>query len=120
VLGDDGPAAIVVATQSPSDAIGHAMPAYLGLRTADLIAVYAYLSAFPAAESCNTSRMAAPDFGAAAGSQNYVYPSTNDCPNPAPPQCGALTSDGAPSVRPDLREVGKSYQHLTVFRPTKL
>ena len=47
-----------------SDAIGHAVPAYLGLRTADLRAVYAYLSAFLAAESCNTVANGCPNFRA--------------------------------------------------------
>jgi hypothetical protein len=62
-------------------------PAYHGLRSADLKAVYAYLSALPAAEPCNTVAHGCPGFsGDATGSQNYVYPSTSDCPNPAPPQ----------------------------------
>jgi hypothetical protein len=62
-------------------------PAYHGLRATDLKAVYAYLSALPAAEPCNTVANGCPGFsGAAAGSQDYVYPPTNDCPNPAPPQ----------------------------------
>jgi hypothetical protein len=62
-------------------------PTYHSMTDQDLKAIYAYLSALPAANACNTVADGCPGFsGAAAGSATYVYANTADCPNPAPPQ----------------------------------
>ncbi len=62
-------------------------PTYHSLTDRDLKAIYAYLSALPHADPCNTPADGCPGFsGAAAESTSYAYPNTNDCPNPAPPQ----------------------------------
>ncbi len=60
---------------------------YHGMTDAHLRAMYAYLSAIPAATACNTVANGCPGYsGDAATSANYAYPNTSDCPNPAPPQ----------------------------------
>src|SRR5205085_11785116 len=54
-----------------------------------LSAIYAYLSALPQATACNTPPDGCPGFnGAAIASApgRYAYASTDECPNPAPPQ----------------------------------
>ena len=56
-------------------------PTYHSMTDADLKAIYAYLTALPPAEPCNTVADGCP-----AGSNPYTYPNTPDCPNPAPPQ----------------------------------
>lgn len=62
-------------------------PTYHSMTDADLQAIYAYLTAIPPANACNTVDDGCPGFsGAAASSANYAYPNTADCPNPAPPQ----------------------------------
>jgi hypothetical protein len=62
-------------------------PNYHSMTDADLKAVYAYLTAIPPANACNTVADGCPGFsGAAANSAGYAYPNTLDCPNPAPPQ----------------------------------
>jgi hypothetical protein len=62
-------------------------PAFHSMTDADLKAIYAYLTALPLAEACNTVADGCPGFsGAAANSADYAYPNTADCPNPAPPQ----------------------------------
>jgi hypothetical protein len=62
-------------------------PTYHSMTDTDIAAVYAYLSALPAAQPCNTVADGCPGAsGAAARSTNYAYPSTDDCPNPPPPQ----------------------------------
>jgi hypothetical protein len=62
-------------------------PNFHNMSDTDLKAIYAYLTALPPAEACNTPADGCPGFsGAAANSQSYVYPNTDDCPNPAPPQ----------------------------------
>jgi hypothetical protein len=63
-------------------------PTYHSMTDADLKAIYAYLTALPTAEPCNTPTNGCPGFsGQAQGNPNaYAYTSTNDCPNPAPPQ----------------------------------
>jgi hypothetical protein len=61
-------------------------PAYHSMTDADIQAIYAYLSALPSAQACNTVADGCPGFsGAAAGSTQYVYKNSEDCPNPAPP-----------------------------------
>jgi len=61
-------------------------PAYHGMTDVELAAIYAYLSALPSAKACNTVADGCPGFsGAAAGSAQYAYPATADCPNPPPP-----------------------------------
>jgi hypothetical protein len=60
---------------------------YHNMTDRDLKAIYTYLSTLPHADPCNTPADGCPGFsGAAARSSAYVYPSTPDCPNPAPPQ----------------------------------
>ena len=60
---------------------------YHGMTNYDLKAIYAYLSAIPAANACNTVADGCPGFsGLAKNSSTYAYTSTADCPNPAPPQ----------------------------------
>jgi hypothetical protein len=62
-------------------------PAYHNMTNVELQEIYAYLSALPHADPCNTPADGCPGFsGAAAMSATYVYPNTTDCPNPAPPQ----------------------------------
>ena len=62
-------------------------PTYHSMTDADISAIYAYLSALPAAQACNTVVDGCPGYsGAATGSTTYAYPNTNDCPNPPPPQ----------------------------------
>jgi len=62
-------------------------PTYHSMTDADLQAIYAYLTALPSADPCNTVADGCPGFsGAASGSSNYAYPNTDSCPNPAPPQ----------------------------------
>jgi hypothetical protein len=58
-------------------------PTYHSMTDNDLKAIYAYLSAVPAANACNLVKYGCPGFN---GSTGYTYPSTLDCPNPAPPQ----------------------------------
>jgi hypothetical protein len=61
-------------------------PTYHSMTDLDLRAVYAYLTALPAANACNTVADGCPGFsGKAAKSANYVYKNTPACPNPAPP-----------------------------------
>jgi hypothetical protein len=62
-------------------------PTFHSMTDADLRAIYAYLTALPAAEACNTVSDGCPGFsGAAAKSTSYAYQNTSECPNPAPPQ----------------------------------
>jgi hypothetical protein len=63
-------------------------PTYHSMTDADLKAIYAYLTAIPPAEPCNTVQNGCPGFsGDATNTPNsYAYTNTNDCPNPAPPQ----------------------------------
>lgn len=62
-------------------------PGYHNMTDRDLKAVYAYLSALPNAQPCNTPADGCPGFsGAAAASTTYVYANTADCPNPAASQ----------------------------------
>jgi hypothetical protein len=62
-------------------------PTYHSMTDDDLKAIYAYLTALPIAVACNTVADGCPGFsGAAAGSSTYVYPNTDDCPIPPPPQ----------------------------------
>jgi hypothetical protein len=62
-------------------------PTYHGMTDLHLRAIYAYLKAIPPTTACNTVSAGCPGYsGAAAKSQNYAYPNTPDCPNPAPPQ----------------------------------
>jgi hypothetical protein len=61
-------------------------PAYHNMTDGEIKAIYAYLSAVPAATACNTAADGCPGFsGAAANSNEYAYANTDDCPNPAPP-----------------------------------
>jgi hypothetical protein len=62
-------------------------PTYHSMTDQDLKAIYAYLSALPAANACNSVKDGCPGFsGAAASSAKYAYKNTAECPNPAPPQ----------------------------------
>jgi hypothetical protein len=62
-------------------------PTYHNMTDHQLKSIYAYLSALPPANACNTVDDGCPGFsGAAAHSATYAYPNTADCPNPAPPQ----------------------------------
>ena len=62
-------------------------PTYHSMTDADLKAIYAYLTALPPAEPCNTVADGCPGFsGTAANSADYAYSNTDTCPNPAPPQ----------------------------------
>jgi hypothetical protein len=62
-------------------------PGFHNMTDRDLKAVYAYLSALPAAQPCNTPTDGCPGFsGTASSSSTYTYASTADCPNPAPSQ----------------------------------
>jgi hypothetical protein len=57
-------------------------PTYHSMTDADLKAIYAYLTAIPPANACNTVADGCPGYsGAAANSANYAYPNTPDCPN---------------------------------------
>jgi hypothetical protein len=59
-------------------------PAYHNMTNGELQEIYAYLSALPHADPCNTPADGCPGFsGAATMSATYVYPNTPDCPNPA-------------------------------------
>jgi hypothetical protein len=58
-------------------------PTYHSMTNSDLEAIYAYLQAVPAASACNKVANGCPGFN---GSTGYTYPSTADCPNPAPAQ----------------------------------
>jgi hypothetical protein len=62
-------------------------PTYHSMTDTDLKAIYAYLSAIPHAEACNTVEDGCPGFsGSAANLKGYAYKSTDDCPNPPTPQ----------------------------------
>ena len=62
-------------------------PTYHNMTDGELKAVYAYLSALPSADPCNTPADGCPGFsGAAKMSESYAYTNTADCPNPAPSQ----------------------------------
>jgi mono/diheme cytochrome c family protein len=62
-------------------------PTYHSMTDTDLRAIYAYLSAIPPADACNTVADGCPGFsGLAAAQKNYAYPNTLDCPNPPTPQ----------------------------------
>jgi hypothetical protein len=62
-------------------------PSYHSMTDVQLKAMYAYLSALPATEACNTVQNGCPGYwGDAATSAAYVYPDSADCPNPGPPQ----------------------------------
>ena len=62
-------------------------PTYHNMTDEQLKSIYAYLTAIPPADACNTVDDGCPGFsGAAAGSVNYAYPNSADCPNPPPPQ----------------------------------
>jgi hypothetical protein len=63
-------------------------PTYHSMTDADLKAIYAYLTAIPPAQPCNTVKNGCPGFsGDAKDTPNsYAYTSTKDCPNPGPPQ----------------------------------
>jgi hypothetical protein len=62
-------------------------PTFHNMTDADLKAIYAYLTAIPPATACNTVANGCPGFsGTAQSSVSYVFPSTNSCPNPPPPQ----------------------------------
>lgn len=72
----------------PATAVLQVMPwpAYHGMTDEQLAAVYAYLSAIPSARPCNTAADGCPGYsGAAARASAYVYPNSDDCPNPPPP-----------------------------------
>jgi hypothetical protein len=62
-------------------------PTYHSMTDDDLKAIYAYLTAIPPAQACNTVADGCPGFSGAAANQTiYAYPNTADCPNPPPPQ----------------------------------
>jgi hypothetical protein len=62
-------------------------PTYHSMTDYDLKAIYAYLTALPAANACNTVANGCPGFsGDAKNSANYAYANSADCPNPSPPQ----------------------------------
>ena len=62
-------------------------PTYHSMTDTDLKAIYAYLSAIPHAEACNTVADGCPGFSGLAQHQStYAYPNTADCPNPPTPQ----------------------------------
>jgi hypothetical protein len=62
-------------------------PTYHSMTDRDLKAIYAYLSALPQTTACNTPTNGCPGFsGDALGLTKYAYTSTDDCPNPPPPQ----------------------------------
>ena len=56
-------------------------PIFHNMTDTDLQAIYAYLTALPHAEPCNTPANGCPAAGA-----SYAYANTADCPKPAPPQ----------------------------------
>jgi hypothetical protein len=61
-------------------------PAFHGMTDDQLKAIYTYLSAIPSAMPCNTAADGCPGYsGAAAHSSGYVYPNSDNCPNPPPP-----------------------------------
>jgi len=63
-------------------------PTYHSMTDADLKAIYAYLTAIPPAQPCNTVKNGCPGFSGDATTtpNSYAYKNTSDCPNPAPPQ----------------------------------
>jgi hypothetical protein len=62
-------------------------PTYHSMTDFHLRAIYAYLTAIPSAQACNSVADGCPGFsGTAANSTTYAYPNTSDCPNPPPPQ----------------------------------
>jgi len=66
-------------------------PTYHSMTDTDLKAIYAYLSAIPHAEACNTVDDGCAPFSGLAKtsglkSGQYAYPNTDDCPNPPTPQ----------------------------------
>ena len=62
-------------------------PTYHAMTDEQMRSIYAYMSALPPATACNTVDDGCPGFsGQAQNSQNYAYPNTPDCPNPAPAQ----------------------------------
>jgi hypothetical protein len=76
-------------TPGANDAVLQTMswPTYHSMTDTDLLAIYAYLSAIPPAEACNTVVDGCPGFsGLAAAQKTYAYPSAPDCPNPPTPQ----------------------------------
>jgi hypothetical protein len=76
-------------TPGANDALLQTMswPTYHSMTDTDLRAIYAYLSAIPPAEACNTVADGCPGFsGLAAGQKSYAYQNTSDCPNPPTPQ----------------------------------
>ena len=79
-----------ICTLGPPTAVLQVMPwpTYHSMTDSDLKAIYAYLTAIPSANACNTVADGCPGFSGAAEStpNSYAYPNTRDCPNPAPPQ----------------------------------
>jgi len=62
-------------------------PTYHSMTDTDLKAIYAYLSAIPHTDACNSVSDGCPGFsGLAASQKTYAYPNTPDCPNPPTPQ----------------------------------
>lgn len=64
-------------------------PTYHGMTDTSIKAIYAYLSAIPHAEACNTAADGCAGFSGLAKSLpsgQYAYQNTSDCPNPPPPQ----------------------------------
>jgi hypothetical protein len=57
-------------------------PTYHSMTDTDLKAIYAYLTAIPIADACNTVADGCPGFsGKAVNSANYAFPDSPDCPN---------------------------------------
>jgi len=80
-------------TPGANDAVLQTMPwpTYHGMTDTHLRAIYAYLSAIPHAEACNTVDDGCAPFSGFAKtmglkSGQYAYPNTADCPNPPTPQ----------------------------------
>lgn len=66
-------------------------PTYHSMTDTDLKAIYAYLSAIPHAEACNTPADGCAPFSGLAkqnglASGQYAYTNSDDCPNPPTPQ----------------------------------
>ena len=62
-------------------------PTYHNMTDQNLKAIYAYLSALPPADPCNTPADGCPGFsGTAKNSATYAYSNSDDCPNPPPSQ----------------------------------
>lgn len=80
----------ICTTPGPDTPTLQVMPwaTYHSMTDSDLKAIYAYLTAIPTANACNTVTNGCPGlFGAAQSTPNsYAYRNTPDCPNPAPPQ----------------------------------